>query len=118
MRNEIKITPAFIRAVYDVVAAIPSGRVATYGQVAERAGIPGAAQEVGQIMSRVKAEQNLPCHRVVNKAGTLSPDHVFGGQERQRALLEKEGIRFTGDGHINMVRYQLSEYEQITLPWS
>ena len=111
------VTPAFERAVYDLVATIPEGKVATYGQIADMAGMPGAAQEVGHIMSRVHEAQNLPCHRVVNKTGALSPDFAFGGQARQRALLEREGIRFTSDGRIDMVRHQWSENEQLTLPW-
>lgn len=115
MRESLGVTPAFERAVHQIVATIPVGKVATYGQVAEMAGMPGAAQEVGHIMSRVKAEQNLPCHRVVNKAGTMSPEFVFGGQERQRALLEEEGVLFAGNGHIDMVRHQWRENEQLTL---
>ena len=109
------VTPAFERAVHEVVATIPAGKVATYGQVAELAGMPGAAQEVGHIMSRVQAEANLPCHRVVNKTGALSPAFVFGGREQQQAMLEEEGVLFTGDGRIDMVRHQWNEYEQMTL---
>lgn len=115
MRDSMGVTPAFERAVHEVVATIPEGKVATYGQVAELAGMPGAGQEVGHIMSRVKAEQNLPCHRVVNKTGVLSPEFAFGGKERQRAMLEEEGVLFTGDGHIDMVRHLWRENEQLTL---
>lgn len=115
MRNSMGVTPAFERAVHAAVATIPEGKVATYGQIAEMAGMPGAAQEVGHIMSRVKAEQNLPCHRVVNRTGAMSPEFAFGGQDRQRAMLEEEGVLFTGDGRIDMVRHQWIENEQLTL---
>lgn len=114
MRNSVGVSPAFEQAVYGVVASIPKGKVVTYGQIAEMAGMPGAAQEVGHIMSRVKAERNLPCHRVVNKAGEMSPDFAFGGQERQRAMLEEEDILFTSEGRIDMVRHQWREHEQMT----
>ena len=113
--SDFIITPAFRQAVYNVVAKIPRGKVATYGQVAELAGMPGAAREVGLIMSRVKAEQNLPCQRVVNKTGTLSPDYAFGGQVRQQSMLMEEGIRFTADGRIDMEHYRWGEPEQLRL---
>lgn len=111
-QREMIITPAFERAVHEVVATIPVGKVATYGQVAELAGMRGAAQEVGVIMSRVKAEQDLPCHRVVNKTGVLAPKYVFGGQERQRAALEAEGVCFMSDGRIDMARHRWGEEQQ------
>lgn len=109
------VTPAFERAVHQVVATIPRGKVATYGQIAEMVGMPGAAQEVGHIMSRVKREQNLPCHRVVNKTGTLAPWFAFGGEERQRAMLEEEGILFTRDGRIQIARHLWNGNEQLSL---
>lgn len=115
MNNKIEITPKLEQCVYDVVASIPAGKVATYGQVAELAGIAGAAREVGSIMSHVRAELNLPCHRVVNQTGALSPDYAFGGQDRQRALLEEEGVRFLNNGRINMEYYQWGGMEQLSL---
>lgn len=114
MPNTMDITPEFERAVHEIVATIPKGKVATYGQVAEMVGEAGAAREVGYVMSRVKPMQNLPCHRVVNKAGTMSPAFAFGGQERQRAMLEEEGVRFTSDGRIDMARYLWGEDEQLS----
>jgi len=114
MRDSTEITPAVSREVHKVVAKIPHGKVAAYGQVAELSDIPGAAQEVGVIMSRVSSGQNLPCHRVVNKVGAMSPEYAFGGAERQRAMLEGEGVRFTSDGHIGMVRHTWSEFEQFS----
>lgn len=115
MHRNLNITPAFERAVHEVVGTIPTGKVVTYGKVAEMAGMPGAAREVGYIMSRVSPKQNLPCHRVVNKTGALSPEFAFGGKERQRAMLEAEGIRFTADGLIDMARHQWGEHEQLSL---
>lgn len=114
MYNDLNITPELEQAVREIVATIPSGKVATYGQIAEMAGAPGAAREVGYIMSRVSPKQNLPCHRVVNKTGTLAPSFAFGGQDRQRAMLEAEGIQFTADGLINMARHQWGKPEQLT----
>ena len=104
----------FAQQVYDLVAEIPFGKVATYGQIAEKLGDPTAAREVGTIMSRAPGERNLPCHRVVNRTGTLAPEYAFGGQERQRALLEAEGITFLSDGRIDMVRHLWTAEEQLT----
>ena len=105
----------FAQKVYEIVATIPEGKVATYGQIAAMAGEPDAAQEAGYAMSRVSPAQNLPCHRVVNKAGTLSPEFAFGGQEKQRKLLEAEGITFTVKGRIDMSRHTWGEDEQLSL---
>lgn len=115
MNYEMDITPAFIQAVHEAVADIPRGKVMTYGQVAEAAGQPGAAREVGRIMSRVQSELHLPCHRVVNKTGILSPEYAFGGPDRQRSLLESEGVTFLSDGRIHMQRHQWSDEEQLFL---
>ncbi len=92
----------FFRDVYRVVACIPEGKVATYGQIAALLGYPRRARIVGWAMANVPSHMNLPCHRVVSKKGILAPHYVFGGREVQRALLEKEGITFLKDGSINM----------------
>lgn len=117
--RQFNLTPEayerFAQKVYEIVATIPEGKVATYGQIAAMAGEPDAAQEAGYAMSRVTPAQNLPCHRVVNKAGTLSPDFAFGGQDRQRSLLEAEGITFTVKGRIDMGRHTWGEDEQLSL---
>lgn len=105
----------FVEAVHAAVAKVPFGKVATYGQIAEMAGQPTAAQEVGYVMSRVSPGLGLPCHRIVNKLGTLSPEVAFGGQDRQRALLEAEGVTFGETGRINMFRHVWGEDEQMSL---
>lgn len=115
MGDEVIINKAFLDAVYDVVAQIPKGKIATYGMVGERAGYPGAGREVGHAMSHAPGNRNLPCHRVVNKQGTLSPDYAFGGYENQRMMLEQEGITFDKDGKIYMDRHLWGDYEQLTL---
>jgi O-6-methylguanine DNA methyltransferase len=80
----------FSARVLTVVRRIPVGYVATYGDVAEFAGRPGAARAVGNIMRNCRAA-DVPCHRVVAAAGRLGG---YGGQAGlKRALLEAEGIR-------------------------
>ncbi len=65
-------------------------------------GSPGSARTVGWAMHSAPNRMNLPCHRVVNKSGQLSPDFVFGGYDVQRAELEAEGIVFRENGRIDM----------------
>lgn len=92
----------FYKSIYALVAKIPRGCVATYGQIAALAGSPRAARQVGYAMASVSAERKLPCHRVVNRLGELAPEHVFGDRLFQRALLEQEGVTFLQDGRIDM----------------
>lgn len=90
------------KRIYEVVAKIPFGRVATYGQIASLIDPPTGPRVVGWAMANSPKALALPCHRVVNRKGTLAPSHVFGGYEAQRAMLEAEGITFTPHGLINM----------------
>lgn len=113
MNYSIEINQTFTQAIYKVVAQIPKGKVATYSQVGEKAGYPNLPREVGVAMSR--APQNLPCHRVVNAQGTLSPDYVFGGKEAQRERLEQEGITFLPGDVIHMEKHLWMDHEQLSL---
>ena len=87
--------------IWTVVAAIPAGRVATYGQVAELAGLPRGARTVGRAMARLPAGTRLPWHRVINAAGAVSIPGAGG--DRQRALLEAEGVAFVA-GRVDLGR--------------
>lgn len=95
----------FFKRVYEIVAQIPEGNVITYGQIAATLGDAKAAQKVGWAMASAPAELQLPCHRVVNKSGAMAPDAVFGGADKQRAMLEQEGVTFTDDGCIDMRKH-------------
>lgn len=91
--------------IYEVVRKIPYGRVATYGQVAMLAGNPRWARVVGYALHNNPDPQNIPCYRVVNREGKVAPAFAFGGENIQRELLEKEGIVFEKDGHIDLEKY-------------
>jgi methylated-DNA-protein-cysteine methyltransferase-like protein len=88
--------------VYDVVARIPRGKVATYGQIAAFLGHPRGARTVGWAMRSAPPHRHLPCHRVVNSAGTMAPGNTFGGAAAQRKRLEAEGVTFTRAGRIDL----------------
>jgi O-6-methylguanine DNA methyltransferase len=83
----------FRRRVMSVVRAIPAGRVATYGDVAQMAGRPRAARAVGTIM-RTCDDPAAPCHRVIAAGGQLGG---YGSSPQlKRQLLVAEGIQVAG----------------------
>lgn len=94
---------SFNSAVYDIVRRIPRGAVATYGQVATLAGRPRNARFVGFALHANPEPGVIPCHRVVFRDGSLALGFAFGGPERQRAMLEEEGVPFIPPraGHDN-----------------
>jgi len=97
--------------IYDVVKQIPKGTVATYGQVAALAGNKRWSRVVGYALHVNPDSKHIPCHRVVNRLGEVSKAFAFGGENRQIALLEQEGVRFT-DGKVDLQKYG---WKQMTL---
>ncbi|MGD8417097.1 MAG: MGMT family protein [Pseudomonadales bacterium] len=86
-----------VQRIWQVVALIPRGRVATYGQVAALAGIPRHARLVGRTLRELPAGSRLPWHRVVNASLRISVRGDPEGQSRQRQRLIREGVEFVGD---------------------
>jgi methylated-DNA-protein-cysteine methyltransferase-like protein len=99
----------FFNRVYEIVARIPEGKVATYGGIGKMLGYPRGAKVVGWAMRSAPEGLSLPCHRVVKATGELSPGYVFGDAEIQRAMLAAEGITFRPDGTIDMERHLWSD---------
>ncbi len=95
----------FYQCVYEIVCSIPSGRVATYGQVARLAGNPRASRAVGYALHVNPQPGIIPCHRVVNREGRLAPAFAFGGTDAQKALLEREGVCVDESGHVDLKQY-------------
>lgn len=98
---------ALYRSIYAVVRRIPRGKVATYGQVAELAGIPGGARVVGAAMRGSGAEHRLPWQRVVGKRGNTGRIAILDpiGGAVQRELLEREGVAVGDAGSIPLAIY-------------
>jgi len=92
----------FYNNVYDIVEAIPEGKVATYGRIARALGRPQNFRAVGLAMKKAPKHRNLPCHRVVNSKGELAPHYVFGDREEQKFRLLEEGISFKDTYIIDM----------------
>ncbi len=91
--------------IYDVVKQIPRGKVATYGQVALLAGNPRWARVVGYALHVNPDPDTIPCYRVVNREGRVSPAFAFGGENMQILMLEGDGIKVT-DGKVDLSVFQ------------
>ena len=92
----------FNESVYEIVAKIPSGRVATFGQIAKMIGRPRMARFVGYA-SNNKNSWHLPWHRVVFKDGSLCSAEFF---DQAYKALTAEGVKFTPDKRVIMERFQ------------
>jgi methylated-DNA-protein-cysteine methyltransferase-like protein len=93
------------RSIYTIVRRIPRGRVATYGQIAELAGIPGGARVAGAALKTSKPSDRLPWQRVIGKAGrTRGRIAIYDpvGAAIQRGLLEDEGVEIGDTGLVKL----------------
>jgi methylated-DNA-protein-cysteine methyltransferase-like protein len=92
--------------IYAAVKKVPKGRVATYGQIARVAGLPGHARQVGYALNALPRDLNLAWHRVINAKGEISARAMSYYEKIQRDLLEKEGIVFSSEGRVSLKKFQ------------
>ena len=92
--------------IYAVIRRLPRGRVATYGQIAALAGIPGHARQVGYALSALPEGSRVPWHRVINAKGEVSPRSEPGIDSEQRPLLVAEGVVFDHRGRVSLARFR------------
>ena len=92
--------------IYAVVRRIPRGRVATYGQIAKLAGMPGHARQVGYALAALTEDDRVPWHRVLNAQGRISLRGAPGWDDVQRQLLRREGVAFDREGRTSLARFQ------------
>ena len=92
--------------IYRVIHRIPAGRVATYGQIAQLAGLPGHARQVGYALHSLGEGQSIAWHRVINARGEISSRSNPGFEKLQRALLEREGVVFDHQARVSLPRYR------------
>lgn len=90
--------------VWDTVARVPSGRVATYGQIARESGLGRRARTVGRALRSLPAGSRVPWHRVVNAQGQISLPEASDSGREQRIRLESEGVVFRA-GRIDLSRF-------------
>ena len=84
-------------SIWQVIAAIPVGRVVAYGEVARMAGLPGSARHVGRCLRDLPAGSTLPWYRVVRADRSLAFPSGSQSYLRQRSLLAAEGVVFHGE---------------------
>ena len=92
--------------IYAAVKRIPRGRVATYGQIASVACLPGQPRQVGYALNVLPHSRSIPWHRVINAKGEISKRSKPGCDTRQRVLLEHEGVEFDADGRVSLSTYR------------
>lgn len=91
--------------IYAAVRRIPRGRVATYGQIAEVAGLPRQPRLVGYALHALSSSTAVPWHRVVNARGMVSIRSDGAASLSQMLLLEREGISFDARGRLSLERF-------------
>lgn len=94
--------------IWSVVARIPLGRVATYGDVAQAAGLPRGARQVGRAMRHCPPQWDLPWHRVLAAGGRIALPGARGAEQRIRLL--SENVPFAGTRvRLDCCRWEVSE---------
>ena len=91
--------------IYEWVHRVPEGKVATYGQIAGLAG-KCSARQVGYAMAALSGDSDVPWHRIINGQGRISLRTGSDGHYLQRILLEAEGIVFSDDDTIDLIKYR------------
>ncbi len=87
----------FFQNVYEVVKLIPSGRVTSYGAIAQYLGAKRSARMVGYAMNAAHTLPGVPAQRVVNRNGLLTGKHHFESPDAMQKLLESEGVKVEND---------------------
>jgi methylated-DNA-protein-cysteine methyltransferase-like protein len=92
--------------IYEVVKRIPPGKVATYGQIARLAGLPGQARQVGYALHNLPSGSDVPWQRVINRKGRISFPEDSVEWNMQKSILRSEGIHFDLQNNISLSRYK------------
>jgi len=97
--------PSREQRVWQVVLSIPAGRVASYGQVAEMAGLGRQARWIGRALGKLPAGHKVPWYRVIRANGQIAFPEGSGAYEKQVSLLEREGVEVV-NGRVAMSRFR------------
>ncbi|AFJ02495.1 methylated-DNA-protein-cysteine S-methyltransferase-like protein [Methylophaga frappieri] len=98
------MTPIFDHIIWQLLAAVPSGKVTCYRDLAKQAGYPNHARQVGNILKNLPDGSHLPWHRVIRADGHLAFPVGSAAYQQQYQRLIQEGVRFTGN------RVKLAEF--------
>lgn len=94
-----------MQRIRETIRDIPEGRVASYGQVAEIAGVPRGARQVGYTLRHLPDASDVPWHRVVQSSGRISFERASPQFEEQRNRLIMEGV-IVSSGRVDMTRFR------------
>ncbi|VAW18786.1 Methylated-DNA-[protein]-cysteine S-methyltransferase [hydrothermal vent metagenome] len=103
----------FFQKVYEVAEKIPYGRVTSYGAIAKYLGAARSARMVGWAMNGAGSLENVPAHRVVNKAGLLTGKHHFDGTNLMQQLLESEGIKVVDNQIVDLEKHFWDPFKEL-----
>ncbi len=95
--------------IYQVTKRIPPGNVTSYGRIARM--VNTTARQVGYAMSALTEDQGVPWHRVINSKGEISARKGGSADNRQRVLLQQEGVIFDKSGRVDFDRFGWIEAE-------
>jgi methylated-DNA-protein-cysteine methyltransferase-like protein len=105
--KSVKNEQSSYKKIYTVVRKIPEGKIATYGQIARLAGLPGHARQVGYALHALHdSESGLPWFRVINSRGEISFPMGSPEHELQRTILVAEGVCFDERCRVDLRRFQ------------
>jgi methylated-DNA-protein-cysteine methyltransferase related protein len=90
--------------IIDTIKKIPKGRVASYGQIAQMAGLANGARQVVRVLHSSSEKEKLPWHRLLKKDGSIALP-AGEGFELQRQLLESEGVEVSPEGNVDLGRF-------------
>ncbi len=100
----MKNYPDLYLMIWKAVKGVRKGHVATYGQIAQICELRGHARLVGYALHNLPPNSGIPWHRIINSKGMISLPVHTGGYQRQKKLLEAEGIIFK-NGKIDLDKY-------------
>lgn len=98
--------PSINQRIWQIVSLIPAGQVATYGDVAQQAGLGRSARRVGAALRALPQDTRIPWHRVINAQGQISLPAGSASQYTQRERLEAEGVVFRGNKKVDLATYR------------
>lgn len=101
------MTSPLQKRILSLVKTVPLGKVVSYGQVATALGMPRAARQIGQAMSRMETAADFPWWRVLNNQGYISiRGNEFASKQTQKELLEAEGVEVSADFKLDIACYR------------
>lgn len=94
-----------MQRIWDTIRDVPEGCVASYGQIAEIAGIPRGARQVGYALRHLPDGHGVPWHRVIRASGKIAFDKGSRSFEEQARRLAMEDVAVIS-GRVDMRKYR------------